>query len=348
MFTNISLCPGGAMMMHESVAEFDPNMGNPMESEAVQEKISEELKEQGTMYCPVAKVLNRIEPLYERAQQLMRINLQPETAEEAIASLDEISATATDFAECMRMMMVKLQAVYCYIGQHNSSWTFEPIHEHLGFFIKNYNRLISQGYGTVVVNCEDFPALESYTVERALTLYINSLDGNLPSYPFDINRIYALTNYDKGQNVFLNTEDLFKCLINDPERRARLSNTRVANHELESLIRRCGHDDNIYDTCDDNFARRMSTMLCQHISKTLRMVKQGCYNLQCDMMNESNMEPQHIHSQMRSLIAGTVDMLYLPALYLISIAFRMKCDITTKEAMNAYVDQVLTAMKASD
>ena len=86
----------------------------------------------------------------------------------------------------------------------------------------------------------------------------------------------------------------------------------------------------------------------QHISKSLRQIKQGCYNLQCEMMEEPNMEPDHVAARMRSLIAGTVDLLYLPAVYLISLAYRLKCDFATKEAMAAYAHQVLTAMKVSD
>lgn len=345
MFTNISLCPGGAMMMHESVAEFDPNVVSPMESDGAQHKVAAEVKAD-TTYCPLDKLLHRLEPMYERAQQLMKINLRPESAEELIESLDNVSATATDFAELMRMMMVKLQAVYYLVTAKDNSWVYEPIREHLGFFIKNYDRLISQGYGTVVVNHEDFPVLESYTVERALSLYINSLDGNLPTYPFDINRIYAISNYEKGQNVFVNTEDLFKCMIHDPERRSRLANNRVCNHELERLINRCSYSG--CEVCCEDISKQTSTLLMQHISKSLRQIKQGCYNLQCEMMEEPNMEPDHVAARMRPLIAGTVDLLYLPAVYLISLAYRLKCDFATKEAMADYAHQVLSAMKVSD
>lgn len=346
MFTNISLCPGGAMMMHESVAEFDANAVNPMESEGVQNKISAELKSAGHTYCPIEKVVHHIEPLYERVKGLMKIDLRPDSVEDAIESLDEISEAATEIAECMRMMMVKQNAIYCYINSNDDAWVYEPIKDHLGFFIKNYSRLISMGYGTVVVNVEDFPALDMYSVERALNLYTASLEGSLPSYPFDISRVYALTSYDKGQNVFLDTEDLFKCMIEDPERRSRLSHIRVNNHELEGLISRCSH--RFADCCADDFSRRVSTTLITHISSTLRLIKQGCYDLQCELMNGPIMEPGQIHGRLRPLIAGTADLLYLPAVYLIAMAYRLKCATVTKEAMEDYVDQVLTAMKASD
>lgn len=342
MFTDISLCPGGAFMMHESVAEFDSNIPvNPAHQEEMNTAIAAQLREQGSGYCPISKAMLRITPLYDQVKSLLLTNLRPATVEEAVSSLDTISSTATEIAESLRMALIKQDAVYRYISEINENWAYEAIHEHLGFFIKNYNRLISLGYGKVSVTGDDFPVLDIYNVNRAIALHITSTDA-LPTFPFDISKMYSLTNYDKSMNVFSTTEDMFDCMINDPERRIRLSASRVINHDLEMLITRF-RDNRCCDAVRDY--DRVVPEIIAYMSRIMRLVKCGCYELQCDLMNDTDMDPGRIHNRMRPLIAGTADLLYIPALKMISNAYRMKVLVATKDAINDFVDQALSAMK---
>lgn len=346
MFTDLSLCPGGAFMMHESVAEFDSNMPeNPVVQEAEAQAVAAEFKEHTSeTYCPITKVLTKLEPHYQMVRQLLQINLRPEDPQEAVASLDQISKTATDIAECMRMMLVKQDMVYRYMTEINDKWAYEAIYAHLGFFIMNYNRLVQKGYGRVSVTLEDFPSLDVYSIDRALSLYMAAADA-LPSYPFDINRVFDITNYDKSQNAFNTTEDMFNCFFNDPERRQRLTVTRVANHDLEPLMQRAGVEP--YAVCDSHGNRVVKELIC-HLSRTLRQIKRGCYELQVNIMDNMEIDRAHIAEKMRPLIAGTADLLYLPAIRMLGIAYCIKCHQDTKESVNEFVEQALSAMKTPD
>ena len=347
MFMNVSLCPGGAFMMHESVAEYDPNMPeNPVVQDAEVQAVETELKEHTSVtYCPISKVLTKLEPHYQMVRQLLQINLRPEDPQEAIASLDQISKAATDIAECMRMMLVKQDMVYRYMTEINDKWSYEAIYAHLGFFIMHYNRLVQKGYGRVSVTLEDFPSLEVYSIDRAFSLYMAAMD-TLPSYPFDINRVFDITNYDKSQNAFSTTDDMFNCFFNDPERRQRLTVSRVANHDLEPLMQRAGVDP--HAVCCDSSSNKITQELICYMSRTLRQIKRGCYDLQVEIMDNMDVDRAHIAEMMRPLIAGTADLLYLPAIRMLGIAYRIKCHQVTKDAVNEFVEQALSAMKTPD
>ena len=337
MFLNFSLCPGGAMMMHESVAEFDPNMAVIQPEPDVEPEVMK--AETETAYCPISKTLAKIGPMFDVSQKLATMTLNPDSNEEAVANLEYISKTASEFAEKMRFCLIKQDAIYQYVNRYEDGWCYEAIKNNLGFFMKNAHRLISQGYGRVTVQLEDLPALDIWSVNRALGAYIESND-ELPSYPFDIGRLFDIVNYDKTNNVFDTTEDLLKCLLFDHDRVVRLSVTRTEIHDLDNLIRRCSSSNQFNGTV----ACANDSVVCglvAYMSRTLRMIKTKAYQLQCDLMNEVPMDTRHMQATVRQLVSGTINLLYLPAVYMLAVSFRMKNLIDTKNAMEQYVNQTM-------
>ena len=62
MLFSTTLCPGGAFMLHESVAEFDPNAQGAVTPEMVNQ-VRDELKPVVSTYDPVDKLILKLTPL---------------------------------------------------------------------------------------------------------------------------------------------------------------------------------------------------------------------------------------------------------------------------------------------
>ena len=97
MFDNFTLCPGGAFMLHESVAEFDSNMAQAPVEDGTQdvENIKTELAKAPQDYCPVGALVEKLRPTYQMITNIRREYLDPDTSEEQIALLNKISNAAT-------------------------------------------------------------------------------------------------------------------------------------------------------------------------------------------------------------------------------------------------------------
>lgn len=342
MFTNISLCPGGAMMFHETVAEFDPNVeSSPLlnkETSDNNEVIKTALKEVPTNYCPIGSMVEKLRPCYELVQELARTPLNPDTREEAYQTLEKISSSVSTISETIRMCLVKQKAVLEYVTG-SDDWMYEPLKEHLGWFIKNYNRIIGHGYGIYTRDITYFAPLEHYQVTRALNLFMSSVEG-LTVVPFDISRLYDITNYDRSSRVFSSTEDLLDCIFNDRDRFDRLTKHNTDSTELECLINnRCTTRDVV---CVPDYSRHAS--LINYISHILRLVKCGCYDLQCEL-TDSDVSSESIITRIRPLMIGAINIFYIGAIKLFSNAIELKNVFDGREALKLYVETVMSSLR---
>lgn len=346
MFTDISLCPGGAMMFHESVAEFDSNAAsipaqNTEADTKVIETIKSELKDYETQkdiqYCPISALTEKLRPCYDLVHILSRIPLNPDTKEEAIDTLEKISSSVDTIAETIRMCLVKQSAMLAYMV-HDYHWALEPLSSYLGWFIKNYNRVLGQGYGVYTRNVLHFSPLDSYAVNRALNLFVTSADS-LTVVPFDISRLYDITNYDRNTRIFSSTEDLINCLFNDKERFDRLAKTTPDSDDLENLIYRCSNRDYVATVSDNNF---LNSDIIKYISRTLRLVKCGCYELQCELSNPEEATLQGIISRIRPLMVGAINIFYVGTIKLFSDSIQIKNVMDNREDLKRYVESAMS------
>lgn len=351
MFTNISLCPGGAMMFHESVAEFDPNVASasvqstPADEEvtnAIKTELSKVEADRGAenQYCPIGAVVEKLRPCYNLVQELARTPLNPDTNEEAINTLEKISSGVSTIAETIRMCLVKQNAVMNYTIT-NPEWALEPLSEHLGWFIKNYNRILGQGYGVYTRNILTFAPLDSYAVNRALSLFTAAVE-NLTVVPFDISRLYDITNYDRSARIFSSTEDMMKCLFEDRDRFDRLAKMVQESTDMESLIYRCTSRD--YGPVDACGNRDAVASLVNYISHILRLVKCGCYDLQCEF-SDPEASLQGIIPRIRPLMVGTINIFYIGAIKLFSNAIVLKNVMEHREELKRFIEVTKEAVK---
>jgi hypothetical protein len=232
--------------------------------------------------------------------------------------------------------------MYNYLSAHDNAWVFESVRTNLGFLIKYYRSIISEGYNQLVVTTETLPLLERHIIGPALDTYLGV--DELPQYPFDISKLIEITSWEKNQSVFSSTEDMLNTIFHDPERLGRLSRPRTINYDLDGLISRVRAEGGNGPSIECAGDHSLTSRLIKHISKTLRQVKQGCYSIQCERLDNARYVDTPLASQIRPLVAGTVDMFYLGALKLLSEAYDIKTIVDLKNGVDDYMKTVMTAM----
>lgn len=344
MFTDISLCPGGSMMFCESVAEFDPNAaemqhtdGNTPEDIETANKLKEQLAP-SKMYCPVGALIEKLRPSYNMINKLIQTPMDVESSEEQIKFLNEISYITTNVTDAIICSLVK-QGAFLRFADDNRVWRYEPLKIHLGWFIKNYNRVISKGFGVYTRNMLAVPGFGSWQINRAINLYIGSSD-KLHSVSFEINQMYDITNYDKNDRVFESTYDMIHCVFDEPDRLERLTRPYTDSSDLETMINSCACNDPI--RYEGNESRNND--LISWISKTMRMVKCGCYELQCDVM-DPDVTVESFLARVRPLVTGAINIFFVGTIKLISDAYVIKSIIDNRNSLQDYVDCVMDACK---
>lgn len=345
---SFSCCPGGAFMMCESAAEYDPEMQMPVQEEVLTQ-VKQELAPQVETYCPVGVLINKLGPIYDKIYSLL--NRQIDTEREGMISLiDEISATASEVADKMRICLMKQYALAVYVTENDrsceGSWATEELRNNLGFFMKNATRIKQQGYDKVQWEERAIPQFWRWDIEHMLGLYMSANEVGLPDMPFSLENIReAMASNGNYADCFSTTIDMFNCLFKDPDRMLRLEEVRgrsMSLSELMSDLSQPFHDS--YNPFTDS-KRGARPFIIQYISKTLRKVKQCAYDLQCEIFdNEAHNVDEHV-SCVKSMIAGTADIFFIPTIYLFSVAYRIRQEFAKREAVNAYVKGTMTIMK---
>lgn len=340
MFDKYALCPGGAIMLHESVAEFDTNATpDPAANPDVQvvENIKTELAKAPADYCPIGALAEKLRPTFNLIQNMRREYLDVSTSEEQISLLNKISNAATEVADMIRCLLVKQNAI---IKMYDCSqdWKYEPIKTHLGWFLKNYNRIVSTGNGTYTRNMISLPALNDWDVQKAVATYMASSEG-LHHNTFDLGDMYKVTSYNHTTTPFADMTDMFNCLINDKDRTMKLTKTITDSYELEGLINGCTSCNNV---CAVDGGPSFLCELMSWISVTYRLVKCGCYDLQCDIMDNKELD---FLDRVRPLMIGVVNIFYIGATKLFTDAYTIKSITDGRKSLEDYVAVVMGELK---
>lgn len=347
MFTDISLCPGGAFMQCESVSEFDPNVASPMASEPVQAKIASELKTAGHWYCPVQHLVEKMTDLFEANKALLSTPISTSDPEIVHALCDRIGATARENADRLRTCLIKQGAVTNYM-MSNDDWRFEAVIPHVREFVNGMDRIKKNGYDTCNYEYQTLDSLDRCMVARIITNYI-SLNAGLPEFPLSLDKCMRLGDYE-ANIPFDSMSDLCNCIFYDRDRMNRLSSTRRTTWPLGEMIKYATIQDhrsgNCYEVCCET--GNIGPCVIQYLSKQLRLVMQECYNVQCLLVDHMDDDDESaIRISLRKAISGTVDMFYIGILLAFSEAMYQRMCIESKDVISQYVDTVVTAMKAT-
>lgn len=337
MFMDFTLCPGGAFIQCESVAEFDPNMPSPVTPEVRQEVVAE-LKPQVEHYQTVDKVLHKLSDKADAVLNLYDTEILADR-ENAIALLDNVGNLATEIANCMVMLVTKLNAMRaaCVCDQ----FVYEGVYNNLGYFIKNAPKLRKQGYTKIMSSNLVLPAVCGYDVNRMLALYLKAYSIDLPDFPFDFDQIRnALAYSDNAGSVFDDARDMIVCLYQDPERRYRLERQESIQFDLDSIINSATYCDNEnIKIADDQMAPR----IVKFISLRLSVIKKRIYDLQLALMDDQQDNDSQI--KIRRIIAGTVDLFVIPMIYCLSIAYEVQSAINNHNIINQFATDCMKTVK---
>lgn len=356
MFTNFSLCPGGAFMMHESAAEYDENLtivANPApQQEEVLVQVTEEpapgvpqiqksFPEILSGYCPIAAIMNKLASLYDSVQEIGRLDYDPEDVETAMENLERVSQTATDIAETTRLCLVKQLALYNYVGggYWDSEWSAEPIANNAKFFLLHNRELIEQGYDKVTYQTETIPDIGNWNIGNSIGVFFG-LQKGLPDLPVNLFRYPFMTD----ATHFSSSEDFFNCFFHDPDRLARVSNTNSRTYMIQDLISSLAERRNYRGepVCASYDTDRLAPQVIQWVSLNLRMIKETCYDLQCKLLEHAG--PKYEPETLRKIYAGTMNLFYVPSIVLIMQAYDIKNKFKMREAVTSYVDKVLSVL----
>lgn len=348
MFYNISLCPGGAFMMHESAAEYDSNMAiQPARIvPANLNALKEELAAPG---CdPVMKLIAKTRDAYDKLQRLGGINLEPDNVQEAITDLSQVSTMASEIAEEMRLRLVKQSSVLDMMECLTYDWMYEDFLANMKTFMLNKSRICQMGYSNCTVQYNELHQVTLYNVCAMLSAYM-SVNTNLPDYPFEMDNMRdAFKNYDGNiMDCFATTHDMFNCLYNDPDRLVRLEAPTTQQMDLTEMMNSMAWSaaDKARSIRSRNSELELYSAMVAYISRMLREIKRESYDLSCELMETNAMlDRDCYHKKMRSLIAGVYDIFYLSMIWMFSNAYRIRRCIATRDAVSAYVKNTLKAL----
>lgn len=325
-------------MICESVSEYDPTASEMQSHDHAEmdHKVMHAL-DQDHGYDPVIKTINRLEPMYQDMKELLETELSWSTNEELVSLLDHIRDTATKFANCLRKMIVKSNALYR--ATSYESWRSESVYNNLGYLIKNRNWLIQQGYDKIHVDSPYLSFFDTYRISKCLSIFMAANDG-LSNEVFDLDYCRS-TQYGDYQDVFKNILDMMSCLFEDQDRLARLETVCVREFDINNLINQVSYID--MDKTPDMpvIADCAECNIIKYISMVLRKITQCSYQLQCDAMSGEELKA-YADELVRKLICSTVNIFIVSAIYLISHAYDCRSAVNTKHAYDDYVKFVMS------
>lgn len=346
MFTDYTLIPGGAMVVCESISEFDPNMtseqvpdDNGLSRDHVVSGLTPPAEHpiraalaRDTAYCPLAALSNKLRPLYDEVRGLMTAQLTFDAPEEMAAHLEHVSSLASQVFDMMRLCLVKTGALYRYLD--GSGYYMEPVREFGGFFIRKGDQLMKDGFDSITSESSWLPEIEVYNIRRRVNTCME-YDDLLPMAPTDI---FSVVDWCSDKPRFNNSDDFLNCFFNDPERLQRLQKTEQRSHNLKHLVRSPDCD----CTCEADGCKTFDASLITWMSRVLRAIKMRCYSLQCDLIDPG----QHVditnRSHMSPLYSAVVNMFTYPAVLLIAEAYEIENAMAARDAIQAGVNEILT------
>lgn len=336
MYMDFKLVPGGAFMMCESVAEFDPNVNEmapeapgvteEQNVEAANHAMKEELDKHES-YCPLAALGAKLSPLYEEVHNLLTEQLTYEDKEDMVRQLEYVSELATKIANAMRFCLVKTNALHKYMDR--DAYYMEPVHEYGGFFLRNATKLQQDGYDVITTTMEWLPEIDLYKVRDLISTCIE-MDDLLPTTPTDV----LHTVYWSNDPVrFSSTIDFMDCFFNDPERLGRLTKSDSRSFNMTQLTRA---DHAVQEPCDCFEAKIIHWM-----ATLLRTIKMTCYELQCELMDPNCSLDMGNSLYMSKLHSGVVNLFCIPAVYVIAEAYEIKNGLTAYQSIRDGVKEIL-------
>lgn len=331
MLLHTTLHPNGSFMLCESISEFMPDPApTPVKPEVVS-KVTAAIDEK--CYDPVMALTLKVAPLYERVYELMRRPFDHNDKEGVVRLLQDISDTATEVADKMRLCLSKqrvISMVCC------DEWIYEPIQHMMRTLMNNLTYLRQQGYTSIDYDYSMMKDLEPYNLEGILNVYMTLNKDMLPDRPMSFLDISKLADQFGSSFIdsFADPMDMMKCFTEDP---ARLSRLELKCHEtitLDEVMKYARWNRHNIAVPECEATAMCPTLIC-YVSSMLRRVKQCTYQVQCDCLTPDYYDQcwTKIQECLNRSMYGLMDIFFVPMLYLYSNAYATRRFINKRNAV---------------
>lgn len=337
MFTNFSMCPGGAMMFCESVGEYDENIPMPPVPEEKQIEITNSFLSRD----PVITVINMLRPYYLKyIKPLSSLNYRPTETADVTQTAETISIATScignglrdAIAYCVAMMSIATRT-------YTDRYAGEKFYALAGTFIKNKARLRQLGFNSMEFQVSTMSAFnQSWSISRIIEILIGH--PQILEQIIDGDTLRGLVDSDYDITMFDGLSDLLVAVFEDPERLARLESNESRTIYLESLINSMRKDDGPMD-CDRADVNRTACLM-RFISQIVRQNMRECYDVQCNVADGT--------------FSGFVDfskaILRLHNLFALCVIHVLVCAYYAREQVeftksaSRFTDRMLEALKA--
>ena len=335
MFNTYSMCPGGAMMICESISEYDANMPTPPAPPA------EDVFKASVEMDPVVAVKSELGKLYnDMINPLLTLDVSgKQNAESMIRDLDFTSQAISKVMEKLYIMVLKKNAMCRGLNGYQNSFIKSEFLAHRGEFIRNASKVHQQGIESFNITTTKFPAVCDWDTERIVLDVIDNLD-EFSNCTIISDQITALVGASCSlAKSFRGFRDLNNCLFSDFDRFARLESTSTSNESFDYMLRDECHyvkEPNDNDTCC-----RITAPISRHIRKS----KCSLYEMSCAVM-DGTMTPDWYNCEMKRIINSTYNLFTAVTIYIFKRAYDIRNAMEYKQAIDNYVQLLLKTIKS--
>lgn len=344
-FMDFTLVPGGAFMMCESISEFDSNVPEPLPaaaSDASPEEVVKVVAAEAEKTNYIASVLNDLDSVYNQLiLPLVNYPLDRTDNEGATETAEMISNTASSMVERINKICLPIRVMQSMTDNASREFIYGPIRDCLGMILKNMDRLKREGYNNHSYTYTSHPAFSYYDCSRLVGMCLNNPDL-IKKNIIDLDMISQLTSNDNPMvTLFSTVTDMLNTMFANPERRVRQEQTYTNTENLESIIkydlsspydnRSVAPEDSLNPYCG----------LSKGLSCMLRKVKQKCYDLQVDMVEqESSMDVHHRAECLHRCAISVLNMFVLSTILLISSAYQIDCIMQRRSGIENWMNNI--------
>jgi len=342
---NLSLCPGGAFMMHEDASEYDQNVApKEVSAETRAAAVANSMSRD-----PVIDLITATKPYYEMIKVLEEINLEPIDNVEAVRDLGVISATASDIAEMLRRNLIRRRAESEYMNTNNVGWLYDSFLTNAGVLLRNKDYIVNAGYGKYTLTSRQLSdAIMLWPISRMIMSYL-SINTRMPEYPLNIRSLDTYAGKEEPVlRRFSSLSDFFNCIYYDIERLYRLENEQRRTGDLLELFDNVAWRSNRPTAVADGALGDpvIYPTFISWISERLRDIKQTSYAMQCDVLDDDVLlKREQYHKSTRAMISTVYDMFTLGMLFLITSAYEIRAMIDYRQCIDTYIAGILEKIR---
>jgi len=348
---DFSMCPNGAFMMHESVTEYDPvakEIADYREDRENQNTNSIPVVSMDLVndsQDPVAKVQSEFGKIYEDdILRLLNLSYAPTDKEETIGILDDISEMATRISDKFRKCIVKQIALIKYYSEPMIE--YEQSSKYAGELIKNLTYFKQQGYSQYT---ESFNINFMFQRRFSTTEFINIFYSYPDFVKHDLSTVIMNLSFwdNKFSDNFADPLDMLKCIYADSGRFNRLEVSESYSYSLENMLNIPIGTYHGTKRCEDEIESHSE--LIRFISMTLRDICQSCYNIQCMIMDDENVNTDvfdiHFQKKLKEVITEILNIFIIGTVDVISNAYVLRGEKCRKDSVTNYVNILISNLK---